>query len=74
MPYWKNEEQCFLDAEVEGEDRNGKKASGSWPRNIPQVHQEWLKKFKIHTGEFYHQRDKDGNIIREPDPNALFCK
>ena len=38
MPYWKKEEQCFEDAKVEGKaSRTGKKATNSWPRDIPRV-------------------------------------
>ena len=47
MPYWKKEEQCFEDAKVEGKaSRTGKKATNSWPRDIPQgqmQYLEWLK-------------------------------
>ena len=69
VPYWKKEEQCFEDAKVEGKaSRTGKKATNSWPRDIPQgqmQYLEWLKKVKDRdTDEFYHQRDKDGNIIK----------
>jgi hypothetical protein len=70
MPYWKNEEQCFLDARVEG-----KKASGTWPRDTPQAqlqYQAWLEKvLDPDTGEFYHQRDKDGNIIKNTGPKQV---
>src|SRR6476646_4344627 len=76
MPYWKNEERCFLDAKIEGKDtQTGKKASGTWPRDIPQAqiqYNEWLKKVQDpDTLEFYHQRDKDGNIIKGTGPKHV---
>ena len=76
MPYWKNEQKCFEDAKVEGKDtRTGKKASGFWPRDTPQAqlqYQGWLKKvMDPDTGEFYKQRDKDGNIIKNTGPKQV---
>lgn len=76
MPYWKNEEKCFEDAKVEGKDsRTGKNASGFWPRDMPQAqiqYQLWLKKVQDpDTGEFYKQRDKDGNIIKGTTPKHI---
>lgn len=75
MPYWKNEEACFEEAKVEGKDRYGKKASGFWPRDTPQMQLQylgWLKKvMDPDTGEFYKQRDKDGNIIKGTGPKQV---
>jgi hypothetical protein len=76
MPNWKKEEKCFEDAKVEGKDsRTGKKASGFWPRDMPQQqiqYQLWLNKVKDpDTGEFYHQGDKDGNIIKGTAPKHI---
>lgn len=76
MPYWKKEEQCFEDAKVHGKDsQTGKKASTTWPRDTPQAqlqYQGWLKKVKDpDTDEFYHQRDKDGNIIKGTFPKHI---
>jgi hypothetical protein len=76
MPYWKKEEQCFLDAKIEGKDAlTGKKASTTWPRDIPQAqsqYQGWLSKVKDpDTDEFYHRRDKDGNIIKGTFPKHI---
>ena len=76
MPYWKNEEQCFEDAKIEGKDAiTGKKASGTWPRDIPQAqiqYQLWLKKVQdLDTLEWYKQRDKDGNIIKGTGPKHV---
>jgi hypothetical protein len=76
MPYWANVQACFENAKVEGKDtRTGKKASGFWPRDVPQAQRqylEWLKKV-MHpdTGEFYKQRDKDGNIIKGTGPKQV---
>ena len=79
MPYWKREEKCFEDAKIEGKDSHtGKKASGTWPRDIPQAqiqYQEWLKKvLDPDSGEFYKQRDKDGNIIKKVVLNKLIAR
>ena len=76
MPYWKNEEKCFEEAKVEGKDRlTGKKVSTHWPRDMPQaqvMYNEWLKKVQDpETGEFYHKRDKNGNIIKGTGPRHL---
>lgn len=76
MPYWKNEEECFTDATVEGKDsRTGKKVTGFWPRDLPMAqvyYMEWLKKVKDpDTGEFYKKRDKEGNIIRNSKPRYI---
>ena len=33
MPYWKNEEECYEEAKIEGKDSiTGKKVSTHWPR------------------------------------------
>jgi hypothetical protein len=75
MPYWKNEEKCFEEAKLEGKDWHNKKVLTHWPRDMPHaqtMYLEWLKKVKDpDTGEFYHQRDKDGNIIKGTYPKHI---
>ena len=76
MPYWNNEEKCFEETKVEGKDiHTGKKVSSHWPRDMPQaqiMYNLWLKKVQDpDTGEFYHERDKDGNIIKGTFPKHI---
>jgi hypothetical protein len=73
---WKQEQKCFDEAKIEGKDSwTGKKASGTWPRDVPQEqiqYEGWLKKITDpDTGEYYHQRDKDGNIIKGTGPKHV---
>ena len=75
MTKWKKEQKCFDDVKVTGKDWHGKKATITWPRNEPieqLTYQAWLEKVKDpDTGEFYKQRDKDGNIIKGTGPKHL---
>ena len=73
---WKNEQQCYDDAKVTGKDsRTGKNTTISWPRDKPQEqkkYETWLQKVTDpDSGEFYNQRDKDGNIIKQTGPKHL---
>jgi hypothetical protein len=75
MPYWKREEGCYSEITVTGKDIHGKKATTTWPRDEPQsqvMYKLWLKKIQDpDTGQFYKQRDKDGNIIKGTVPKHI---
>ncbi|HEX9319400.1 MAG TPA: hypothetical protein VF884_10740 [Nitrososphaeraceae archaeon] len=72
---WKKEQKCYDDVKVTGKDWHGKKVTISWPRDTPQEqlqYEAWLNSVKDpDTGEFYHQRDKDGNIIKGTGPQHI---
>ena len=73
---WKNEQACFDEANVTGKDsRTGKKTTMSWPRDKPhdqRSYELWLQKITDNdTGEFYNQRDNNGNIIKGTGPKHL---
>jgi hypothetical protein len=73
---WAAEQQCFDEAKLEGKDtRTGKTVKTTWPRDKPQdqrKYETWLLKVRDpDTGEFYNQRDKDGNIIKGTGPKHL---
>ncbi len=76
MPYWKNEEECYQETKLEGKDTyTGKKVSTTWPRDKPMdqiKYESWLQKVKDpDTGNFYEQRDKNGNTIKGTGPKHL---
>ena len=75
MPYWKNEEECYSEAKVEGRDNHGKKVIVSWPRDKPteqKYYETWLNTVKDpDTGKFYEKRDKNGNTIKGTGPKHL---
>ena len=76
MPYWKKEEKCFEEEQIEVTDHNGRKVTKNgktvikpWPRDKPVdqiVYQdEWLKKVvNPDANEFYPARNKDDNPIK----------
>jgi hypothetical protein len=73
---WKQEQKPFDEAKVEGKDSwTGKKASGTWPRDMPQEqiqYEIWLKKVTDpDTGTYWKQRDKEGNIIKGTGPKHV---
>jgi hypothetical protein len=79
MPYWKNEEKCYEETKIEGKDTySGKKVSTTWPRDKPQEqiqYELWLAMVKDpETGEFYEQRDKNGNTVKGTEPKYMVKK
>jgi hypothetical protein len=73
---WKKELSCYEEAKLEGKDTHtGKKVSTHWAREMPQEqiqYELWLKKvIDPDTGHPYHQRDKDGNIIKGTGPKHV---
>ncbi|MDQ5869387.1 MAG: hypothetical protein M3530_06620 [Thermoproteota archaeon] len=76
MPYFKHEEKCYEETKIEGKDTyTGKKVSTTYPRDQPLVqtmYKLWLQKVKDpDTGNFYEQRDKNGNTIKGTGPKHL---
>jgi hypothetical protein len=76
MPYWKKQDQCFEDEQVEMIDslhghkimKNGKPVIQAWPHDKPTeqiAYENWLEKVvNPDTKEYYPARNKEGNPIK----------
>ena len=86
MPHWKNEEQCFANTVTNMSAITVSKKKGNktvtekipWPR-IKSIEQRAYEVFMTKitnpiTGEFYSERDTNGNQINQPNgqPNAKY--